>query len=246
MVSLPITIPSGATILVNVSDKVKHGQVLAKISPSEEHIINVAEMLRISAKKAASLLQVQPGDKVEVGELIAVRKNSFGLTAARLKSNVNGTVLRFDPETGILAVGNPSQQQEYELLCPIAGVVEVCHNDQIVIQTDENIVQGIGGVGKTARGQLVALSNTELTGSIIDKIIFAHEFDRDALIKAIGIGAAGIIAMKIDPVDMTYLQQKNLVVPIILVSEDKQKVLLKQVNKEVFLEGTTNIILLLA
>jgi len=246
MVSLPITISQGATILVNVGDKVTQGQELAKVSPSVEHAINVAELLKVSHKKAPSLLQVQPGDKVEAGQVIAVRKNGFGLTSARLRSNVAGTALRFEPETGILVIGNPTSQKEYALLCPIAGVVQVCHNDQIVIQTNENIVQGTGGIGATARGQLIAATSADLNGSIIDKIILAHDFDREALIKAIGIGAAGIISNKIDSADMSYLQQKNLVVPIILISDDTVKTLTKQVNKEVFLEGSTYIILLLA
>lgn len=246
MVSLPITIPDDATVLVNVGDTVTSGQVLAKILPSEEHTIPVSELLRVSVKKASSLLQVQPGDSVDKGQIIAVRKNGLGLTAVRLKSNIRGTVLGFEHETGVLTIGNPTHQIAKEIVSPIAGVVEVCNNNQIVIQTNENIVQGIEGIGTTARGQLIVLSSLELNGSIIDKIILAHEFDRDNLVKAIGIGAAGIIATKIDPTDMTYLQQKKLIVPIILISEDMVKPLLKQANKEVFLDGTSSIILLLA
>ncbi len=257
MVSLPITIPKGATVLINVGDKVKHGQVLAKIPSAPEHTIHVAQLLRIPAKKAPKLLHIQPGDEVHAGDVIALRKNVLGLTLARLKSNVEGTVLRFEEESGTLFIGNP-REKEYELVSPLAGTIEVCHNDQIVIQTNENIIQGIGGMGGTVRGELVILPDvndanvaqqqlvSQLNGSIIDKVILGRQFGRDALIKAIGIGAAGIIATEVDPDDMNYLQQKSLIVPIVLVNQDALKPLVKQAHKEVFLEGMTYTILLLA
>lgn len=256
MISLPITIPNGATVLVNVGDRVTHGQVLAKTPNDEEHVINIAKLLRIPVKKVPSLLQIHQGDEISVGDILALRKNIFGVTISRLKSNVNGTVLRFEEGNGLLVIGNP-HQREIELVSPLAGVIQVCHNDQIVIQTNENIVQGIGGIGETARGKLLILPDVsdksidqqqlllQLNGSIIDKIIFSRYLSKDALIKAIGIGVTGIIVTEIDPNDMNYLQQKSLIVPIVHVGQEVVKTLLKQADKEVFLEGLTFTILLL-
>lgn len=254
MVSLPITIPDGAQLLVKEGDQVKPGQILAQVPQGEEHIINVSQLLRISPEKVDAALQVDLGDHVTAGEVIAIRKNSFGLTGARLKANITGTVTRFDADTGSIVMGNPKTAQK-DVVSPIAGVIQLCHNDQIVIETKEHVVQGANGIGSTARGQLYLLTGAELddqqkllqavTSVVIDKVILARSLTREVLVKLIGVGASGIIATEIDTEDLQYLQQKSLVIPIIIVSEESLPILVKQLKKEVFLDGTASTILLL-
>ncbi|HUD44794.1 MAG TPA: hypothetical protein VMR41_04585 [Patescibacteria group bacterium] len=259
MVSLPISVPQNANLLVKVGDHVVPGQKLAEVVQEEEPIINIPELLKVPLKKVPSILQFQPGDRVEIGDILAIRKNAFGMVAAKLKSNVSGTILRFDPDSGMIAIGNPRKIDESSvLLSPLAGVIQLCDNNQIVIETDEHVISGIGGIGTKIQGKIYLLPNIkqeqmeqqqlllELNSSIADRIVLGRQLNLEVLVKIIGIGAAGVIATHIDPTDLTYLQQKKLAIPLIVVHEDQLPVLVKQSEKEVFLDGATYTILLLA
>lgn len=258
MISLPISVLPGATVLVQVGDKVTVGQTLAQKEGSKEHQVNVAELLHISPQKVADTLSKQPGDAVMKGDTLAVKRNALGITTAKLHSNIDGIIKSIDEETGILSITDQDPADPYVLICPIAGVVQVCNNNQIVIQTDQNVVQGFTGAGKSVKAKLHILpivaqkgeSNQQvlfdLNNSIVDRVIVGTVFNRDALVKAIGIGCVGIIATSLAEEDIRYLNEKNMLIPIIGVTADRLAKLTAHHDREVFLEGETGTILLLA
>ncbi len=255
MVSLPISLPKEATIFVKEGDAVKKGQLIAKVEASAEHVIHLAQVLHVSPHKVEDLLLREPGDSLEKGDVIAARKKSFGFSKIKLLSNISGMITRFDRETGDLTVGGEIGDEK-EIICPIDGVVQMCNNDQIVIDTNEIVVQGIGGFGKSVQGKIYVLPSVvtpadsqqlmiQLNSSITNKVIMARSLHRDALIKAIGLESLGIIATTILPEDIEYLIQRNMLIPIVLVGEDQVEKLSKKSGKNVYLVGSTNTILFL-
>lgn len=255
MVSLPLSLPKDAAIFVQEGEPVKKGQLLAKQEVSAEHVIHLAQVLHISPHKVGDLLLREPGDSLEKGDVIATRKKSMGFSKVKLLSNISGMITRFDAETGDLTVGGEIGEEK-EIICPIDGVVQICNNEQIVIGTNESVVQGVGGFGKSIQGKIYVLPSVispsdaqqlmiQLNSSITNNIILARSLHRDALIKAVGLESLGIIANTILPEDIEYLIQRNMLIPIILIDEGQLVKLSKKSGKNVYLDGSTSTILFL-
>ena len=85
----------------------------------------------------------------------------------------------------------------------------------------------------------------QLNSAIRNTIVVARVLQRDALIKAIGLESLGIIATEILPEDIEYLVQRNMVLPIVLVTEEQLPLLIKANGKQIYLDGSTNTVLLL-
>ncbi len=255
MVSLPIPLPKDATVFVKQGEAVNKGQLLAKQEASDEHVIHVAQVLHVAPHKVEGLLLRRPGDSLEKGDVIATKKKSMGFSKVKLLSNISGMITRLDSETGDLTVGGEIGETK-EIISPIDGVVQMCNNEQIVIDTNESIVQGISGFGKNAQGPIYVLPSVltpadsqqlmiQLNSSITNKVVLARSLHRDALIKAIGLESLGIIATTILPEDIEYLIQRNMLVPIVLIEEDQLVKLSKKSGKNAYLEGSTSTILFL-
>jgi len=257
MTSLPIRIPSEYDLLVEKNDTVKAGQVLArkKHAPSEI-IIEIAKRLKVSPKSVGKMLKKNPGDHVEIGDVLAKKDGLFGDVI--VVSNISGMFATFDRSDGNLIIrlleDKEGQHEVDEILCPLDGIVTLCHNEQIILETEKNVLLGENGTGQTYRGILKlsdakskdAISAEKITIETIGCVFLGPAFTKEAYAKASAIGVGGIITLSLDDGDIEYLSEKRLTLPVIQVSEEVGKSISRWKNKEVFMDGQNKTILLLS
>lgn len=256
MTKLPIHIPEDFEIVVTKGDTVSVGQPLAKKkSAPSELIIHLSKRLNVSPKSIGKHLRKNLGDEVQVGEVIAHRDGIFGDTVAI--SNLSGTLASIHPEDGTVSVKlhelAVESQGTDEILCPLDGIVLICHNDQIVLETDKNVFLGEKGTGGTFRGLLKvidapeesAVTSEQITVETIDTVIFGPAFDHEAIAKASAIGVGGILTLSLTDDMVSYMMDKRLHLPVIQVSKDTGKAIAKWKRKEIFIDGASGAIILL-
>lgn len=256
MPTLPFELPDGYEPLVKEGDKVTAGQVLAKSQGNPEEIVNVPEHLGVSLKSAGKYIVKEPGDVIEPGEVIAVKKNFFGKTKEMIISEIAGTVLRYERDTGNLIVRNDDVVDEGDIISPVEGVVQLCNNKEIVVRT-ENAIGGTKVVsGTKIEGELFVLEESFIEsgpGNILfyldsratGKIVLGTTFSRDVLIKGVGIGAAGFLAQTIADDDIAYLREHNISMPVMEIGEDSVAILKNKNGQKIVLDAQTRTVLFL-
>ncbi len=269
MASFPINIPPNFDILVKKGDFVHVGQVLARRSSSltddddidnttKECIVNIAQEFNIPSAAVRKYLKKGPGDMIHKGDLIASKSSIFSLKRENLISAVEGTILRFERDTGNLVIRmrllnrNVSPHSNPEIIVsPLDGIVSVWHNDAIVIKGEGDTFQGISGSVGKIQGQLSTLhfkSGVEVKSSDLgitdrEKIILVGGIGREALAKAGALEVSGIITSRIDDSDLEYVNRSNIKLPLVLVSEEVAKDLVKCEGESVLVDADTRTIL---
>jgi hypothetical protein len=262
MVTLPIPLPNGFTVQVEPGDSVKTGDVLAKKDPQKEISISIPEILKIPIKKSAKALRRNPGDRVEKGGILASKKTKFGMSEDVIVSQVDGTVLRYERDTGqiilVPATGDKEDEQVIaETVCsPIDGVVELCDNDKILLRTEKDIIAGTGGIGADFTGLVYNITQSQedpegkvqlhfLDSSVIGTIVIGGAFDRDVLLKAIGMGVGGVIGYAVKEEDLAHVAERHLTTPVITVDKEGYLRLLQWSGKKIYMQGDSKTVLLL-
>lgn len=244
---LPVHIPSGFILSIKNGDTLIAGQIIAKRSEKLSEIrIPLASLLNISPKKAEKYLKKLPGDVVRVGEIIA-RKSSF-ITSEEVVSSVGGTVLSFDLVSGDMIVeksGEDEVSEASEIVSPFDGIVTDCLENRVMLTTKDRGIIGLKGTGGSAQGQLIfvegkgqgIVAGEQITVDMIGNVVLGKLFTKEALVKASGMGVAGIITLKINDEDVAILEQKRMLLPIIEVNAETWQVLAKQIGKKVYLDS---------
>jgi hypothetical protein len=260
MTTLPIQLPSRSIVMVKPGDTVHVGDVVAKKEVLQEIAIDLAAAFRVAPKQVKKHLRKNPGDSVVDGEVIASRTKLFGMQEEKILSHVTGTVSKYDRTSGVLSVILQPEEESggnEEIRSPIDGIVELCDNDKILIKTDKNVLIGISGVGGVGEAEIYLLEEEKKLPSevavqlhhmdikIIDKILLGGIMDRDVLVKAIGMGVAGVAAAHIRDEDMEYLKERAIDVPVIKVDSEDFPKLVKWNGKKVFMNGSGKTILFL-
>jgi hypothetical protein len=256
MPTLPFELPDGYKPLVKEGEKVTSGQVIAKSQGNVEEVVNIPEHLGVPLKNAGKYIEKEPGDLIEPGDIIAIKKNFFGKTKEVIVSEISGTILRYERDTGNLIVQNDEIVDEGDIISPVDGVVELCNNKEIVVRTEK----AIGGTkvvsGTKSEGELFVLEESfsdSGTGNIlfyldsraVGKIVLGHSFTRDVLIKGVGIGAAGFLAQSIADDDIAYLREKNVTMPVMALGEDSIKILKKKNGHKIILDAQSRTVIFL-
>lgn len=256
MTSLPIQIPDDYELLVTKGDNVKIGMVLAKQKQTpSELIIHLSKRLKISPKSIEKYLRKYPGDQILKGETLAHKDGLFGDTV--VVSNLTGTISNVDTHEGTVTIKLhfvEPEDDDSEILCPLDGSVLLCHNDEIVLQTDKNVYLGEKGTGSSARGLLKIIDSKDqkpitseaITVEAIDAILFGPSFEQEAIAKASAIGVGGILTLSLSDTEIAYINEKRLSLPVIEVSPDTGKGIAKWKRKEMYIDGKTGAILLLS
>jgi len=252
MVLLPFQLESGFTPIVKKGDLVKVGDILAERKNSENQSIPLAKIFGVKPHTAGKFLKVSPGDSITTGEVLAVRKGVF--KEDKILSEVTGTVMAYDRSSGELILHpSISGKKSEELRCPIDGIVSVCNNDQIVVETEKDVVVGERSSGLQAEGivykpNIVSGSNTllyTLDTQIEGKVLILQSADRDILLKAIGMEVSGILAGEVSESDLSYLSKRNIQTPVIQLSEPELKKVVKWVDKKAYIDASGKTVLLL-
>ncbi len=258
MISLPILLPDGFIPLVTVGDQISIDTILAEKKESKDIIVNISHAFFLPPKKVANFVKKNPGDKVSPGDMLAYKKGPLGIKGEYIQSEVSGTVLSYDNESGELHIrlsaDHADQASKAAIISPIDGIVSLCNNEKIVIDTERDVIVGLQGNGNTTQGELVVIAGEaqsqgielhQIDAALSGKIIFSPAFSRDALIKAVGIDVLGIISVSIDPNDYTHLMEKHITTPVIGISAADYDKLLSHHHKTVLVDGLAKSIILL-
>lgn len=257
MTALPIQLPESFSPRVHPGQQVHAGQILAQKDIHAEETVNISDILDVSLTKARKSLKKIPGDSVRAGDVIAVKKKWFGLKKQEIVSSVDGIALRYERGTGNFVLKTGQSESVEEVVSPVDGIVGLCNNKQIVINTDKNVLVGNRGYGETAEGAIFVLEASfaedadaanvlyHLDSQAIQKVIVGGVFTRDLLIKGLGVGARAFIGIRFSDADVEYLSQRNVRIPVIEVGEDAMRALVKWRGKRVFIEPQSNSVVLL-
>lgn len=262
MTTLPIFISSEYTSHVKVNDIVSSGQLIAQRISYDEFIINVAKGLDVSLEKARKCLIRKPGERIEVGDVLAVKKGFLGLNQEKIRSKVKGIFSRYERSTGNIIISADSDKHVFDIVSPVDGVVTMCDNNMIEISTDKDVYVGKKGIGDTVQGEVFVLESAfskdgkttdeseislyyALDSDAVGEIVVGSYFSKDLLIKCIGMGAVGIVGTEIRDQDLEYIANRNIKVPIIEVDNDTIEKVTRWKGKRIYLNSQEKIILFL-
>ncbi|HUQ85499.1 MAG TPA: hypothetical protein VM077_04200 [Candidatus Limnocylindrales bacterium] len=248
MTALPINLSDGFSPVVKVGDEVAVGQVIASNIGPQDEIINIPNALGVGISHARKIIKKIPGEAVEIGDVIAIKKSLFGTNTEVLKSKVAGTVTRFERSTGNLVIKTTLSTSTQDIISPVDGIVGICDNKEIVINTDKNVVIGMLAQGDKGTGEIHVLQEDDsyhLNAKAIGKIAVSKNFTREMILKGVGIGVAGIIGVGIGEHDIEYLKDKKFQIPIIKINEESYDVLTQWAGKKVFINPETKSIIFL-
>lgn len=252
MTSLSINLPKDFSSKVKLGDKILVGQVIANKNISGvSHEINIGSVLGVPASDAGKFLIKKPGDRVEESTVIALKKKALG-SATKAFSPATGTVFKFDQESGVLTIRTNSETSTEDLFSPVDGVVELCDNDKIVVKTQKGgvIVADSANGEENIEGLIFAIEDSEvnpidINADVAGKIIAGNKFDREALAKSIGIGTLGVIACEIIDGDLEELKKKMIKTPVLIVSHEEIKKIIKANGKKAHIDPLKKTILIL-
>lgn len=238
MTSLPVPIPSGYTLSVKLDQKVSAGDVLAtKESSSSEIAIEISQSLGLSGKDGLKTLLKNPGDRVEEGDVLARKGGMMG--SREIRSKVSGTAIKYEEESGRLFIRTADEVSESgvsEIISPVDGTISVCDNDKVVLKTDREAILAEEGSGDTGVGEIYYVEGKEIDAFKIDskvnsKILLGEKLSRDAIAKAIGLYASGVISQEIEDLDFQNLREKMIKTPVLRVSEENFAKIVKKSGK---------------
>jgi len=201
-------LPIQGQVLVKKGDKVTHTDILATTNvPGNAQTMNCADLLgllpddRTGSCDFKQYMLKKEGDNIEKGEMIALKKELFGLIKRPLISPITGSIELVSDVSGQLILREPPVKVNVSSYIP--GVVsDVIPNEGATIECIAAFIQGIFGIGGETYGQIkmVAKSHDEvLTGEQITAecsgkvIIGGSMVTIEALQKAAELGVKGIV-----------------------------------------------------
>jgi len=189
-------------ILVRQGERVRSSDVIAEgtVSPGFRSL-PLAEILGVKTKEAARFLLKKEGEKIRPGEIIAIKKNFFGLIKKTVTSPIEGTISSYDTESGILRLDFLPQVQRLVAACD-GEVKDVPDRKTVILSCFVSEIYGVLGSGRTREGVLKVLAQKDdfLLPTMIDEscsgaiIVGGALVSRPALTKAMTVGVSGIIA----------------------------------------------------
>ncbi len=248
MTALPILLPEGFLANVKADDQVVVGQVIASNKGPTDEIINIPKALGINRHQAKKTLKKIPGDLVNIGDIIAEKKSLFGTQKIVLRSKAAGTVTRFERDSGNLVIKTSLTSSTKDIISPVDGIIAMCDNSEIVINTDKNVVVGEMAQGGRVTGEIHVLTEDDsyhLNANAIGKIAVSKNITREMISKGMGIGVGGMIGVGIEERDIEHLIEKKFQIPIIKIKEQDYNSIKQWSGKKVFMNPDSKSIIFL-
>ena len=150
-------LPLKGNVEVKVGDRVDAETIVAKTElPGDVTIVNVMGLLGIEADEVAEHMIKQPGEKIEIGEVIAEAKPLLPFLkfmAGNVKSPIDGTVEKVNSVTGQVYLREAPQPVVVKAY--IEGeITEVFPEEGVKVKTVATFIQGIFGVGGETNGEI--------------------------------------------------------------------------------------------
>ena len=216
-------LPIPGTVLVKEGDLVKPRQIVAEtFMPGDIYPINLANQLSMPPGDVPECVIVHVDDTIKEGDILAETKGIFGMFKTMYRSPYSGVVETISDVTGqIILRGDP---HPVNVLAFMPGkVIEIVDDQGVIIEAEVTFIQGIFGIGGETFGEIVMACdspNDVLTAEQIHEdmansiIIGGARMTSDAILKAIDIGAAGVVSGGIDDHDLKDILGYDLGVAI--------------------------------
>lgn len=255
MTSLPIDLPEGFIPTISNGDTVSVGKILAKKDAPLDEVINIMQALNVSRKDAKRILKKGPGERIAPGDVIALHKSFLGKVKGKITSQISGIILRYERDTGNLYVRTDITPSSLELISPVAGVVSLCNNREIQIETNDAYVSTGIALGSTGEGTLHILKESfdengsdnvlyYLDSRLEGKIVLVHTITRDLVIKGESIGVTGFLGVSIGDQEVDYLQKSGEKLPVLEIADELVIKLHAWENKNVIIDIANKAIVL--
>lgn len=204
-------LPIAGEVLVGNGEVVQAQQVVAETyMPGDVIPVNMANLLSIPPADVPECCIVKEGDQVEVGDVLARTRGIFGLFKNECKCNEAGTVETISEITGQMILRGPPLPVNVLAFVP-GTVVEVIKNQGVVIESEVTFIQGIFGIGGETFGSIRVASGSpdeplsteqitpEMKGCVV---IGGGRMTSEAIVKALSVGASGMVSGGIDDQDL--------------------------------------------
>ena len=198
--------------MVREGDNIKADTIVARtFIPGDVHVVNITGLLGIDAWETSEYMLKKEGEDVKEEEPIAMVKSFFGLFKRYAYAPVSGTVERISDITGQVLIREAQIPLEVDAYIP-GKVVETLSNEGATIETPAAFIQGIFGIGGERKGKLMMIAENpnevltakQLASECNGRILVGGALvTRDALQKAIKVGAKGIVVGGIHDQDLT-------------------------------------------
>ncbi|OGH21562.1 MAG: hypothetical protein A2958_02425 [Candidatus Levybacteria bacterium RIFCSPLOWO2_01_FULL_38_13] len=252
MASLSIPLSNGFSPKVKKDDKVVVGQVIAsRILKGKDQEVNVSRILGLPASQISKVITKRPGDRIEEGEVIALKKGALGVGGKKVVSPVGGTLFGIDEEKGAIFIRSNLEEETQDLSSPVDGKILLCDNEKITIESDKDIVLAKEAAGEAeVQGEVHQIKGEDVDPKTLDlkikgKIVLGRFFSREALSKSIGLGALGIISENIKEEDLEEYIKRIVKTPVFLIDEKAFEEVSRHSGKKVYLSPLKKLIMFL-
>ncbi len=195
-------LPLKGDVVVQQGDLDEPDTVVARTEiPGVLRTIRAAEILGCDPDEVPGNLQIQQGDRVAHGQLLAQARSFFGLFKSECKSPVEGVVELISPVTGHIGVRD--KPTPVEVSAYVRGrIAEVLPGEGVVVETKGAFIQGIFGVGGERRGILRMAVQDPVQPITEEDVLPEHQglvlaggsnVSGAALRRASDVGVAGIV-----------------------------------------------------
>ena len=216
-------LPLSGEVAVRTGDRVARDQVVARTElPGDAVTQNLVNRLGVTAADLPHYMLKREGDQVREGEPLAETRPWIKWLKTVVAAEADGVVESISSVTGQVLLRKPPSSVEIPAFVD-GVVVEELPGEGVVVETEGAYVQGIFGVGGERWGPLRILSQThdqpleegQIDGDCRGAVLVAGGIAGiEALGKAAGAGAAGVIAGGIHDRDLKELLGYDLGVAI--------------------------------
>ncbi len=165
-------------------------------------IIDIGQILQVSSRRAAGLIKIKKGQRVNEGDIIA---ESSGLFGREVRAPMEGRIAALGGGKLVLETGG----LPFELLAGIQGVVtEIIADRGVVIRAIGSIIQGVWGNGLQDTGVMMSIMDNadevfdpaRLDVSVRSSIIMGGYVDNPDVFKAANdLPVRGLILSSMSP-----------------------------------------------
>jgi len=200
------TLESSSEIYVKVGDEIRPETILYSIwKKSGFRTFDLSQLFNVSPEKASILLQRTIGSRIYQGDVLAKKKEMFGLKEKVFKSPLTGVLVDYSEETTRFTL--QYLPQEIKKVSGVFGkVIEILPEKSIDIGTIVDTVYGLVSFGVDREGSLlevgypdIPIQIDQITDKAKGKIIFGGtKVSIDVLYKALSVGVRAVITGGID------------------------------------------------
>ena len=158
------------------------------------------------------------------------------LSSKQIVSEFSGIIVKIDADNGDVVIRVSGEAENLKTVnSPVDGTVDSLDNGKVVLKTDKEAVMALDGVGGGTEGEIEYLADSEetkLSAQVKGRILLTKSIDKVYIFKTIGLEAAGIVTESLEGIDFVDLEEKRVRMPILEVSEEDFKKLVKDKDKK--------------